>query len=261
MITSLQNPKIKQIIKLRKTGARKKEGVVVVEGVKEISLAIEAGLEISQLFFSHSFNKKGLDKKYIQENTELIEVEGDVFQKISLRENPDGHIALVKPKNKTLKNISLSKNPLIVVLDELEKPGNLGAIMRTCDAAGVDAIIMTNKKVDIYNPNVIRASLGTVFTNQVILETRENTIDWLKENKISILTTTPSTNFEFTEVDFALASAIVIGTEHSGLPLEWLDKADKKIKIPMLGKIDSLNASVSAAVVIYEAVRQRKKQD
>jgi TrmH family RNA methyltransferase len=188
---------------------------------------------------------------------EVLELSADVFAKIAFRESPDGYLATFKPKKLSLADLRLSANPFVVILEAVEKPGNLGAILRTCDAAGVEALIIADQHTDIYNPNVIRASLGTVFSKQLAVDSLENINKWLILNKIKTFATSPDTDLLFTEVDFTQPCAILIGTEHHGLSDKCLKMADYKIKIPMKGKMDSLNASVSAGIVIYEVVRQR----
>jgi RNA methyltransferase, TrmH family len=256
IITSSTNNFIKQIIKLKQRANRKKSDLFLVEGMAEISLGIKAGLEIDTLFFCPQLAKtKNLSSQINNEKIKLVA--DNIFKKISFRENPDGFLAIAKPKNLKINKIGVSKNPLILILEAVEKPGNLGAIMRTADAAGVEAVIICDPKTDIYNPNVIRSSLGTVFTVPIAVCKTSEAINWLKPKGIKIYTATPSAHKFYYECELAKSSAIVIGTEHEGLSDEWLDAANEKILIPMFGRIDSLNASVSAAVVIYEAVRQR----
>lgn len=260
MITSLQNTKIKEIVKLRKASKRKKSDLIVIEGKKEISLAMEAGVRVREVYCNKDESLLPpplLFGGQVTERGQLYFVSPEVFQKISMRENPDGFLALAEPRNLTIADIELPKNPLVVILESVEKPGNLGAILRTCDAAGVDALIINDARTDIYNPNVIRASLGAVFTKQVVVADFESTQEWLKASGIKSFAATPSTELEHFEADFSGPSAIVIGTEHEGLSDRWLEAADFKVKIPMQGRIDSLNASVSAAVIVYEAVRGR----
>jgi TrmH family RNA methyltransferase len=258
MITSLQNPKIKEVVRLRKASKRRKDDLILVEGYKELCLAVEAGISIVTLFYGDPAASGklgipgGIDKNIV------LEVSPEVFRKMSYRENPDGWLGLAKPRRMFLSDLKLSENPLVIVLEAVEKPGNLGAIFRTADAAGADAVIVCDSQTDIYNPNVIRASLGTVFTNRVITDSCDRVIAWLHANKIKSIATTPNTNKVYTCVDFREAVAIVIGAEHSGLSKKWLTAADRQVKIPMQGRIDSLNASVSAAVVVFEAIRQRE---
>ena len=255
VITSAQNPKIKEIIRLRKPRERRKENLIIIEGRQEIELARQAGLEIVELFYCQDFagSKKiaGLSEEII---TPVVPA---VFEKISYRENPDGFLVLARLKYLELGKIKLSQKPLIIILESLEKPGNLGAILRSADAAGVDAVIVADPKTDIYNPNVMRASLGTVFTNQVAAASTEEARNWLAKNKIKSLAATPEAKKIYTEADYKGAVAIIMGEEHPGLSKDWLEKVDEKIKIPMRGKIDSLNVSASTAIILFEAVRQR----
>lgn len=255
IITSAQNPQIKEIIKLQKPRERKEAGLIVVEGHQEILMAIGAGFEIEKLFLCPDLTgKKRIERV---EDDFVISVVPAVFKKIAYRENPDGFLALVKLKTLELEEIKLSKNPLVIVLEALEKPGNLGAILRSADAAGADAVIISDQRTDIYNSNVIRASLGTVFTNQVAVSSAKEIQKWLSKNKIKSFAATPDADKLYTEVNYKGRIAIVVGEEHEGLSEEWLEKSDEKIKIPMAGKIDSLNVSVSTAIILFEAIRQR----
>ncbi|MDD5291233.1 MAG: RNA methyltransferase [Patescibacteria group bacterium] len=258
IITSAQNQKIKEIIRLRKPRERKKQDLIIVEGWQEIGLARQAGLEITELFFCQDF--AGSKKIEDLPEEKLAPVVPTVFTKISYRENPDGFLALAKPKYPTLEKVKLNKNPLIIILESLEKPGNLGAILRSADAAGVDAVIVADPKTDIYNPNVIRASLGTVFTNQVAAAGAEEIKKWLAKNKIKSFAATPEAKKLYTEANYKGAAAIIMGEEHPGLSKDWLKNASEKIRIPMAGKIDSLNVSVSTAIILFEAIRKRKKK-
>ncbi|MDO8261195.1 MAG: RNA methyltransferase [Candidatus Magasanikbacteria bacterium] len=257
-ISSLQNSGIKELIKLKKARERKKQDLILIEGRHEISLALEAGIEINKLYLCEDFSSdNNFTVKISEDITELVSKE--VFEKISNRENPDGYLALANTPKLELQNVRLSKNPLVVILEAVEKPGNIGAIIRSADATGVDVIIINDAKTDIYNPNIIRASLGSIFTKQIVVASPEKTIEWLKMNKITSFATTPDAKNEYIDSDFTKPSAFLIGTEHEGLSDLWLSKADEKLRIKMAGKIDSLNASVSAAIVLFEAVRQRRK--
>jgi TrmH family RNA methyltransferase len=218
-------------------------------------MAMGAGFEIDKLFFCLDFAGKRRMEEI--EDDLIISVIPTVFKKIAYRENPDGFLALAKLKNLELEKIKLSKNPLVIILESVEKPGNLGAILRSADAAGVDAVIISDQRTDIYNSNVIRASLGTVFTNQVAVSSAKEIKKWLSHNKIKSLAATPEADKLYTEVNYKGGIAVVVGEEHGGLSKDWLEKADEKIKIPMAGKIDSLNVSVSTAIILFEAVRQR----
>ncbi len=254
IIVSLQNEKIKNIIKLRETGReRKRQGLFLIEGWREINLALKGGVETESMFYCNNYVKHKLEIK----EEKLIEVSKKVFDKISYRENPDGFLAVAKFRKDKLDNIKLNSKPLLIILEAVEKPGNLGAILRTVDAVGVDAVIINDSKTDIYNPNVIRASQGTVFTVPTVLSSVDETVGFCKKNKIKIFATTPEAKKQYTEINYNAGCAIIMGAEDKGLSEKWLKKADEKIKIKMNGKIDSLNVSVSTAVVLFEAIRQR----
>jgi TrmH family RNA methyltransferase len=254
-IDSLQNEKIKSIVKLRESGReRKKQGLFIIEGWREINLALKGGVEIENMFYCQDYIKQesGIDEE------KIIEVSKKVFAKISYRENPDGFLAIAKIKKQSLEDVKLSPNPLVIILEAVEKPGNLGAILRTADAAQIDAIIINNSQTDIYNPNVIRASQGTVFTVPTVLSSLEETMEFCKKNKIKIFATAPIAEKEYFKADFRNGSAILLGAEDKGLSREWLATVDEQIKIKMRGKIDSLNVSASAAIILFEALRQRE---
>ncbi len=254
-IESLQNPKIKNLQKLQeKSRERKKQGLFVVEGVQENQLALDADFDPVEFFicpsiFSHSFEIKASLQN---------EVSNSLFEKIAYRGTTGGIIGIYKIKTKELNEVRLPENSLIVVLESVEKPGNLGAVLRTCDGAGVGLVVVCDPLVDFFNPNVIRSSVGTVFTNQLVSTTKEELVSWLKKEKIQILSTflKPNTKSLY-EMDFSKSSAIVLGTEAFGLTEFWVENSDELIKIPMNGKVDSLNVSNAAAICIYEAVRQR----
>jgi RNA methyltransferase, TrmH family len=256
-ITSVNNQKIKDTIKLREARQRKKQDLIIIEGRAEIAMAIEFGVEIVNLFFCCGLAKQNSLDQITFDKT--IEVAESVFNKMAVREHPDGYLATARVKEKKLSDLKLKKNSLVIVLEDVEKPGNLGAIMRTGDAAGVDAILICDPQTDIYNPNAIRASLGTVFSNRTVKCQSSEAISWLKKNKIKMIAATPEAKKSYFKVDYKRSSVIIIGTEHEGLSQIWLDSADEKVKIPMNGKIDSLNASVSTAIIVFEALRQREK--
>lgn len=252
-INSLQNPTVKSLVKLRDSGERKKQGLFLIEGLKELGLAIEAGVEIKNIFVSPGFAKTELDLP----EDKVIKVEKKVFEKISYRENPDGYLATAKTKVLKLSDIKLSQSPLVIILESVEKPGNLGAILRTADAAGADAVVITDPKTDIYNPNTIRSSRGTIFTKPVVIADKKEIKNWCEKNKIKIYAASLEAAKVYTEANFKSGTAILLGTEDKGLTREWLDLSDERIIIPMRGKIDSLNVSVSASVILYEVLRQR----
>lgn len=257
-ITSLQNSFIKDILKLQeKSRERKKQGLFVVEGKREIELAIKGAYNITSLLFVT--NK--ITEEYLNEfeGVDLIEISKEVYQKIAYRESTEGVIALVKAKDVSLNSIEFkNEKPLILIAEGIEKPGNIGAMLRTADAANIDAVILADSKTDLYNPNVIRSSVGCVFTNQIAIASSEEVIAFLKENNINIYSATLQNSNEYTEENYTEASALVVGTEATGLTEVWRDNATQNINIPMQGAIDSMNVSVAAAILIFEAKRQRK---
>lgn len=255
-ITSTQNPKIKSLLSLEKPRERRKQCLFVIEGVKEIGLAIKAGYKIGNLFYCEEI--MSLEELGDLVDTRLvIPVSKPVFDKIAIRENSGGVIAVAEMKTHRLEDIKLSKTPLILVLESVEKPGNLGAILRTADAAGVDAVISCDTQTDFYNPNVIRSSVGCVFTKSIASTTSEETIAWLRKNNVKIFCAYLNTSKPYHQIDFKQSTAIVMGTESTGLSDMWVQAADANIIIPMFGMVDSMNVSVSAAVLVFEAVRQR----
>jgi TrmH family RNA methyltransferase len=254
-INSLENKKIKELIKLQKAGFRKKTGQFLIDGLREIELAISAGVSIIDIFYCPELAKKSLPVKLKLFN--IIEVSAAVFKKVFYKENPDGFLALAERKIKGLSDLKLSHNPLIVVLETVEKPGNLGAILRSAYAAGIEAVILNDPQTDIFNPNVIRSSEGHLFTNQIAVASVKETVKLFKELGIKSFAAATSKNNNYTQADFSGPSAIILGSEADGLSKEWLKLADNKIKIPMKTGIDSLNVSVSAAIIVFEALRQR----
>ncbi len=257
-ITSTQNPKIKSLLALEKPRERRKQQLFIVEGTKEVRMALEAGYKIGNIFFCEEILDIKESGDILKEDKLLVPVSRDVFDKIAVRETSGGILAVAEQKAHRLDDIVLSKTPLLLILEAVEKPGNLGAILRTADAAGVDAVIICDPQTDFYNPNVIRSSVGCVFTKQIASASSEETIAWLKKNNIQIFCTYLKASHPYHEVNYTKSSAIVMGTEATGLSDIWVKNASANIIIPMLGKIDSMNVSNAAAVVVYEAMRQRK---
>jgi len=258
-ITSLQNPRVKQIVQLSKARERREQELIAMEGAREIGLAIDAGYQIETLYICPEiYSKSEYPDLILQIPTQIkIEFTPAIFEKLAYREGSDGLIALIKPKDHSLKNLKLPKNPFIIVLESVEKPGNLGAVLRTADAAKVDAVIVCDPSTDIYNPNAIRSSVGCMFTVPIGLCSSEEAFKWMKENGIKSFAAELTASNWYQDCDFKKPSAIIMGTEADGLTDFWLQKADERIKIPMRGKIDSLNVSVSTAVLTFEAMRQR----
>ncbi len=256
MITSKTNPRIKNIVKLQKASERREQNLIIIEGQREIERAQKCGFEIDQLYLCPTLLREPLS---IHANfTE--EVSEEVFDKIAYREGSDGLLALARPKYKSLSEYKPKKDALIIVLETVEKPGNLGAVMRTADAAGVDAVIVADPGTDLYNPNAIRASIGCIFSVPVYACSTEECIQWLKSNNITIYCTYLKASIDYLDADFRKASAIVMGTEATGISDAWVEAADQNIIIPMNGIADSLNVSVTTAIVTFEAIRQRRRE-
>lgn len=257
MIASTQNPRIKNLVKLSKARERREQGLFVIEGYRELSLAIKFGYAIHSLFICEDI----IDPENLQAIRHIgipYETIGhSVFEKIAYREHSGGVIAVAVHKDISVGEIRLTANPLIIVLEAVEKPGNLGAILRTADAASVDAVIVCDPQTDVYNPNTIRSSIGCVFTKQVVTCTSEEACRWLKQQGITVLAAELMASQWYHRVEYTCPTAVVFGTEADGLTGFWLENADQRIKIPMLGSIDSLNVAVSAAVITFEAMRQR----
>ena len=256
-ITSHQNPKIKNVLALEKAREREQQNVFVLEGIKELTLAIEGKYVIKTVFFCPQIITAEAILKVAGEEDLLIPVQQNVFEKIAYRESTGGIIAIVQQKKHTLENIRLRKNPLVLILESVEKPGNLGAILRTADAANVDAVIICDPQTDFYNPNVIRSSVGCIFTTQIASSTSKETIAWLNKNEIKIFATSLESSTPYHKIDFTHPSAIIMGTESTGLSDTWIHAAASSVIIPMRGKIDSMNVSNAAAVIVFEACRQR----
>jgi TrmH family RNA methyltransferase len=259
LITSFQNPRIKLAVSLDKPRSRRENGLFLVEGVPELTLAMKAGYEVAGLFFNPNTYSEKEAIELVGDEQLLTPVSEEVFKRLVYREGTSQVIALVKTRNHTLKELNLPDNPLILVIEAVEKPGNLGAILRTADAAGVDAVIVCDAQTDFYNANVVRSSIGAVFTNKLAAASSADVITWLKYKSIPIYCTHLDASRPYTEVDFRPGGAIVVGTESTGLSEIWPQNAAFNIIIPMHGEVDSMNVSVSAAVVIFEAVRQRNK--
>lgn len=259
LITSLQNPSVKNIVKLAKSRERKEQQLFVIEGARELSLALQSDYIVESVYVCWEMFEK---TKYpgvldSMEEKNVLDISPEVFGKIAYRENSDGVVAIAKPKLHKLEYIKLSANPFVIVLEAVEKPGNLGAILRTADAAAVDAVVVCDPHSDLYNPNVVRSSVGGIFTVQTAVCSSADAAAWLKANNISSYAAELQAAEFYQDIDFRMPSAIVMGTEAEGLTGFWLKNATKRIKIPMRGKIDSLNVSVSTAVLTFEAMRQR----
>jgi TrmH family RNA methyltransferase len=256
-ITSLQNPFIKSLVLLQeKAKARKQTGTFLIEGQREITLAIKGGYEVETILFYPEICSE-IEAKKSAPTAELIEINKEIFEKLAYRDTTEGIIGIAKSKALNLDNLKLSSNPLILIAEAPEKPGNIGALLRTADAAKLDAVIIANPKGDLYNPNVIRSSVGCVFTNQIATGTTTEIISYLNRNKIAFYCATLQNSNAYHTQNYTTPTALVVGTEATGLTQEWRDAATQNIIIPMQGEIDSMNVSVAAAILIFEAKRQR----
>ncbi len=259
VIQSPQNPLIKELFLLKeKSRARKKVGNFLIEGKRELSLAIKGGYKINTLLFFPDLFSESEAKAMSRYGIEIIEISKEVFQKLAHRDTTEGVIAVVNSKTHELEELRLSsKNPLILVAEAPEKPGNVGALLRTADGANVDAVIIANPKSDLYNPNIIRSSVGCVFTTEIALASTEDAIAFLKKYNFNIFSAILQESEPYHTQDYTLPTAIVVGTEATGLTQQWRDAATQNISIPMQGVIDSMNVSVAAGILIFEAKRQR----
>lgn len=255
-ITSIQNPLIKHFFQLKeKPRVRKKSGQFLIEGNREIEMALKGGYNLVQVLYCKGIYKQNNIDSF---QTEIIEISKEVYQKLAQRNSTEGIIAIAESKGFNLSLLDLkTKNPLILVAEAPEKPGNIGALLRTADAANVDMVLVANPKTDMYNSNVIRSSVGCVFTNKIATGSTTEIIDFLKTNDINIFCAALTASKSYETLDYTKGSAIVVGTEATGLSEEWLKNSTQNIIIPMQGQIDSLNVSVSAAILIFEAKRQR----
>lgn len=270
LLTSTNNGLIKQIVQWQeRSRARKKDGLFVVEGLREMNLALEAGYSGSMFFYCQDIaqhnatendNISALDfvKSIGGQGVKTYAVSLSVYKKIAYRDTTEGVIGVFKTKNHQLQELQLkSKNPLFLVAEAPEKPGNIGALLRTADAAGVDAFLLANPLTDLYNPNIIRSSVGGLFTTTIATGTTQEIIDYLNKHNIAIYSAILQEAIPYTQADYTKPSAIVVGTEADGLSETWRTASKAKVKIPMNGAIDSMNVSVSAGILIYEALRQR----
>lgn len=269
-ITSAQNPKIKNVVSLlEKSKARREQHLFIAEGVREITACLKNGYKIESLFLNGSIYRTPQDfislfpckLSTVCSELPLFLCAPHVYAKIAYRESTEGVVAVVEQQDFSLQDAVLKgrtgESPFVLVVESVEKPGNLGALLRTADACGVDAVLVCDPLTDLYNPNLIRAGLGSFFTVQVVACTNDEALQWLKEHDIKIFTAQLQDSKWYYDTDFRQGTAIVMGSEAKGLTPFWRNVADAHIKIPMLGEMDSLNVSVSAGVLLYEEVRQR----
>ncbi len=265
MISSLQNRTVKRILQLQeKARTRKNENAFIVEGIREIGLAIKGGFKVLEIYFNADlFPPENVEKLLSKPSeVEITELTAEVYQKIAYRGSTEGVIAVVAGRELSLERFELrNENPLILVAEAPEKPGNIGALLRTADAAAVDAVLIANPRTDMFNPNIIRSSVGCVFTTRIATGSTSEIISFLKERRIAIFGAALQASVPYHSVDFTGGSAIVVGTEATGLTEEWQQNTTQNIIIPMEGEIDSMNVSVAAGILIFEAKRQRLRRD
>ena len=260
-ITSLQNPRIKQLVKLRDRRDRDDAGLFLVEGYREVRRALEKNVKLHELYFSPDWflgeNERALIEQALQAGAQLFELSKDAFAKCAYRDRPDGLLAVAPQWKHGLADLKLSPHPFLLVVESIEKPGNLGTILRSADAAGVDGVIVCDAVTDVFNPNVVRSSTGVLFSVPIVLAESKTVHAWLVEKGIRLVATTPDTPNIYTKVDLCGSLAIVMGSEQYGLSDFWLKESNLLVRIPMAGQADSLNVAMATIITLFEAVRQR----
>lgn len=260
-ITSLQNARIKNLVKLRNRRSRDRQGVFVAEGYRAVSRALEKGVLPDEVYYSPDWflgeNEESLLQSLAEKGVPLFETSKIAFEKVAYRDRPEGILAIVSQWKRGLDDLVLSDPPFLLVVESIEKPGNLGTILRSADAAGVDAVICCDPVTDLFNPNVVRSSTGVLFSMPTVMATTPEAIDWLKAKGIQSIATTPHARKLHTQTDLNGPIAIVMGSEQFGLSETWLDASDAQTRIPMAGQADSLNVAMATLVTLFEAVRQR----
>lgn len=260
-ITSLQNPRVKQLVRLRERRERDELGLFLVEGYREVRRALEKGVKLKELYFSPEWflgeNEPALIEQARQAGAQLFELSKDAFAKCAYRERPDGLLAVAPQWKRSLDDLSLGAAPFLLVCESIEKPGNLGTILRSADAAGCDALILCDAVTDLFNPNVVRASTGVLFSVPVVVADSQTVHAWLKAKGIRTAATTPHTENIYTKTDLRGPLAVVMGSEQYGLSEFWMKNSDVLVRIPMAGQADSLNVAMATIITLFEAVRQR----
>ena len=260
-LTSVGNPRVKHLVGLRRRRQRDQLGLMLVEGYEELRLALSAGVVPITLYFAPELVRSDWDLATVTEvaalGSEVVQVSAKVFEKVAYRESPDGWLAVVRTVPTDLAALRMGPNPLTLVCESVEKPGNLGAMLRTADAVGVDAVVAAQPITDWGNPNIVRASKGTVFSVPVAAADSTDVLAWARQRSLRVVAATPETDTMFTDLDLTGPTAVAVGSEKHGLSAEWLESADARVRIPMFGRANSLNVATSAAIILYEALRQR----
>ncbi|MDQ8186403.1 RNA methyltransferase [Pelagicoccus sp. SDUM812002] len=261
LITSLQNVRVKNLVKLRDRRARNQQGVFIAEGFRAISRAMEKDVVPQEVFFCPDCflgeNEVALLSQAHASGATLFELSKHAFEKVSYRDRPEGLLAVIKQWSYTLNDLELSDPPFLLIVESIEKPGNLGTILRSADAAGVDAVICCDSVTDLFNPNAVRSSTGVLFSMPTVSASTDEVIEWIRKKGIRTAATTPHTDTLYTDTDLRGPLAIVMGSEQFGLSENWLQNCDTKVLIPMAGQADSLNVAMATLVTLFEAVRQR----
>ena len=261
-ITSLQNDRVKELVRLRDRRHRDRTGKFLVEGFREITRAFDAESALDTLYICRDLflgpNEDTLIARIAEAGVEIVELAKAPFQKASYRDRPEGLLAVASQFDTSLARLTLPSDPLILVAEAIEKPGNLGTMLRTADATGVDAVIVADPTTDPFNPNVVRASTGTLFTTRLAVDSTPAVLAWLESNGVSIVATTPDTETLLWDADLTGPVAVVVGAEQYGLSDTWLERANIRLRIPMAGTADSLNAAMAAGITLFEALRQRQ---
>jgi RNA methyltransferase, TrmH family len=262
-LTSVSNPRVKHLVGLRRRRQRDQSGLMLVEGFEELSLALASGVVPATLYFCPDLVREQRDLDIVAEvaalGSEVVQVSERVFEKIAYRESPDGWLAVVRTVPTELDELALGTDPLALICESVEKPGNLGAMLRTADAVGVAAVVAAAPVTDWGNPNIVRASKGTVFSVPVAAADSGDVLTWARQHSLRVVAATPDTDTMFTDADLTGPVAIAVGSEKYGLSAEWLAAADVRVRIPMFGRANSLNVATSAAIILYEALRQRRQ--
>ncbi len=262
-ISSLQNPRVKQLVKLRDRRPRDEAGVFLVEGYREIRRALEKQVTLNELYYAPEWflgeNEPALIEQAAASGARLFELTKEAFAKVAYRERPDGLLAVAPQWKRSLADLEprLPKEPFLLVVEAIEKPGNLGTILRSADAAGCDAVIVCDPVTDIFNPNVVRASTGVLFSVPLVVDESTRVLAWLRERGVRTVATTPSAEKLYTDTDLRGPLAVIMGSEQYGLSEFWLKNSDQPIRIPMAGQADSLNVAMATIITLFEAVRQR----
>ncbi|MBI2518010.1 MAG: RNA methyltransferase [Opitutae bacterium] len=260
-ITSLQNPRVKQLVRLRERRERDDAGLFLIEGYREVRRALEKNIRLKEFYFCPEWflgeNEPALLEQARAAGAQLFELSKEAFAKCSYRDRPDGLLAVAPQWKRGLADLALSPQPFLLVVESIEKPGNLGTILRSADAAGVDAVIVCDAVTDIFNPNVVRSSTGVLFSVPVVVEDSAAVLAWLRDQGVRVVATTPDTPTLYTQTDLRGPLAIVMGSEQYGLSQFWLKESHALVRIPMAGQADSLNVAMATIITLFEAVRQR----